>query len=431
MRYTLWGCGKLGKVMLMLLGKDIVSAFIDSNEELQGTLFMEIPIIDFDTYLQQKKNELIIITVKGHKRDIGQRLDKAGIPWIAIDEYKYLIVLNQIRLGIEKILKQDEAKGMSLIYGWNVYGLYLYEWMKAHDRKCGIILQDNVSDRLSQWARQELPLIDVHALQRCSVERVFCTQSVKISQWLKGICDKQTNAYEIYKESDLFCNPELKRFHNIHKGKRCFIVATGPSLRIEDLDTLEAHGEICMSVNGIFKAFDMTNWKPDYYFLDDFSGLLNWKKDILKMEVREKFIADAAWWFEDSEVASNIHRFHLYPDYPQDGLPQFTEDFSECAYCSMSIIYDGALQMAVYMGFSEIYMLGADCTIESSQKKQHFVENYDDEKFSKAYGLDIEKVFKGYVAAKKYCEQHGIRLYNATRGGKLEVLERVDFDSLF
>ena len=36
-----------------------------------------------------------------------------------------------------------------------------------------------------------------------------------------------------------------------------------------------------------------------------------------------------------------------------------------------------------------------------------------------------------YQAAREYADRHGIKIYNATRGGKLEVFERVDFDSLF
>ena len=36
-----------------------------------------------------------------------------------------------------------------------------------------------------------------------------------------------------------------------------------------------------------------------------------------------------------------------------------------------------------------------------------------------------------YEAAEKYTESKGIKIYNATRGGMLEVFERVDLDSLF
>jgi hypothetical protein len=32
---------------------------------------------------------------------------------------------------------------------------------------------------------------------------------------------------------------------------------------------------------------------------------------------------------------------------------------------------------------------------------------------------------------KRHCDGRGIRVFNATRGGKLEVFPRRDFDSLF
>jgi len=32
---------------------------------------------------------------------------------------------------------------------------------------------------------------------------------------------------------------------------------------------------------------------------------------------------------------------------------------------------------------------------------------------------------------KRHCDSRGIQVYNATRGGKLEVFPRVDFDTLF
>lgn len=36
-----------------------------------------------------------------------------------------------------------------------------------------------------------------------------------------------------------------------------------------------------------------------------------------------------------------------------------------------------------------------------------------------------------FEKAREYADGHGIKIYNATRGGKLEVFERVNFDKLF
>lgn len=36
-----------------------------------------------------------------------------------------------------------------------------------------------------------------------------------------------------------------------------------------------------------------------------------------------------------------------------------------------------------------------------------------------------------YQKIKKYADKKGIKIYNATRGGYLEIFERVNFDTLF
>ncbi len=63
----------------------------------------------------------------------------------------------------------------------------------------------------------------------------------------------------------------------------------------------------------------------------------------------------------------------------------------------------------------------------------------EEERFKKdifeVYGYenmaDVDMHLEGYKSAGNYADIHGIKIYNATRGGKLEVFERVNFDSLF
>ena len=76
------------------------------------------------------------------------------------------------------------------------------------------------------------------------------------------------------------------------------------------------------------------------------------------------------------------------------------------------------------MGFKEIYLVGVDCNY--STQKQHFID----------YGKRIEhhperNMIDAYKVARQYAESHEIKIFNATRGGKLEVFERINFDSLF
>ena len=96
--------------------------------------------------------------------------------------------------------------------------------------------------------------------------------------------------------------------------------------------------------------------------------------------------------------------------------------------------------MAAYLGAKEIYLLGVDHSYSDNSiaEENHFIKNYytDDEKekyreMYKSATFEIEKATKAYEAAEVYLRKHGFRIYNATRGGKLEVFERIDFDRLF
>ena len=100
-----------------------------------------------------------------------------------------------------------------------------------------------------------------------------------------------------------------------------------------------------------------------------------------------------------------------------------------------------AAQLAAYMGFKEIYLIGVDHHFHISQNnageiivddsvKDYFSEKYNTDK-ENLYIPNTEKSTLTYVAMKEQCERRGIRVFNATRGGKLEVFKRVDFGSLF
>lgn len=54
----------------------------------------------------------------------------------------------------------------------------------------------------------------------------------------------------------------LKQYKNKYDGKRCFIVATGPSLTVEDLSLLK--NEITFGMNSICMSSKLTDWIPTF-----------------------------------------------------------------------------------------------------------------------------------------------------------------------
>ena len=66
--------------------------------------------------------------------------------------------------------------------------------------------------------------------------------------------------------SSLFANENrdrLRKYHNRHLGKRCFVVANGPSLLKMDLGLLR--DEITFGLNRIYLSFGSTDFRPSYY----------------------------------------------------------------------------------------------------------------------------------------------------------------------
>ena len=230
-------------------------------------------------------------------------------------------------------------------------------------------------------------------------------------------------------------NSELSVFKDIHSGDRCFIVATGPSIKISDLELLHSNMEWTFSVNRVYKAFDETNWRPSYYVATDQEMLKTYSDDVISLDVSVKFLNDnykPFWDMVEEKWTPSIYKIHETVAYFGEGRPEFSADISKAIFGAATSIYT-CLQIAIYMGFKKIYLIGADCEIKGNGHDDcdHFVKGYS-EGVQKAYGLkSFDRAFKAYEAAKEYADANGIHIYNATRGGKLEIFPRVDFDSLF
>lgn len=98
----------------------------------------------------------------------------------------------------------------------------------------------------------------------------------------------------------------------------------------------------------------------------------------------------------------------------------------------------GAIQMAIYMGFSEIFLLGIDHNYNIIRDAKGRPLKKDDSCSNYPQGMSnyvdmknlprIEESTIAYETAEKISRKMGVRIYNATRGGKLDSFERVDFD---
>lgn len=230
----------------------------------------------------------------------------------------------------------------------------------------------------------------------------------------------------------------LRTLKDKHSGRRCFIVGNGPSLDASDLTKIGQVGDISFAFNRIYHIFKNTDWRPTYYISQDEKILAGCKNEVEAIKAKGLFIPIELKWYYGIDIHVAKY-FHIVTDNMNEE-PLFSEDISKCVFNSRTVVYS-AIQFAVYMGIREIYLIGVDHHFHTSMnsKGEIVVDPKAKDYFSAEYNNDKENLYVpntdlstlAFLSAKKYADAHGIKIYNATRGGMLEVFPRVNFDSLF
>jgi hypothetical protein len=215
---------------------------------------------------------------------------------------------------------------------------------------------------------------------------------------------------------------------NKHRSERCFIVCNGPSIEMDDLDKIAESNIVSFGTNYIYKIFSQTAWRPDYYTLSD-TILIRQLGEIDKTVTCPKFInldgavlADGIEYDNAYFYSTNLKEIYLMNTIkPSVGteMHNLSAGFTVCFYM---------LQIAFYLGFKEIYIIGCDNT-SYHQSAKHIYDNNNSKKIFTVTDFSNEMNLQ-FSAARDYAEKNGIEIYNATRGGELEVFERIDFDEI-
>lgn len=424
MKFVVWGNGTRGRhVVCSRLRQDII-AIVEKDKALQGGQYENINIISPDIYINEYRDYPVLVTPAYAEKEIIKQLNSVGIYWAFsyADEWISIICLFQL-LSIDDMLSNYNQKETLAIWGYNALAIFLYDYLCNKGYSCVIILNDLINEDIKTYLEKILN-VKLESKEDCrrNRNRILLTTYMSESEKVFFSGNKIEQYYDLVWEMDRFYNPLIEKYKAIHIGKRCFIVATGPSLGVADLEKLYQNKEICISMNGIFATFADTSWRPDYYIVQDPGALKMWKSQIINFEARAKFIADVA--YEQAEdLGIKWHSIMLTKD---DEIMDVSDDFAQGVFSYGSVTH-AALQLAVYMGFTEIYLLGVDCNYVKGDSNNHF---YKEKKIEQS-GANTDHMKSGYRSIKAYADSNGIKIYNATRGGMLEIFERVNFDSLF
>jgi hypothetical protein len=223
----------------------------------------------------------------------------------------------------------------------------------------------------------------------------------------------------------------LKRFHNIHTGQRCFIIGNGPSLRRTDLTLLK--NEITFGLNRIYLNFDAMGFATPYHVCVNELVVEQCAREIEELPM-PRFIG---WHCRDLVQFDHDTTFL----YTRGGLRSwFYTDLTEGCWEGNTVTFV-AMQLAYWMGFDEVILIGVDHSYQYSGKPHaavvsggedpnHFDPNYFGKGF-KWHLPDLAGSEMSYRLGRFMFEQAGRRVLDATVGGKLQVFDKVDYTSLF
>ncbi len=236
----------------------------------------------------------------------------------------------------------------------------------------------------------------------------------------------------------------IAAFRDKHVGQPAFLLGNGPSLCVADLDRLHARRALTFASNKVYLAFDQTPWRPTYYIVADILVAEN-NADAIGSLPLTKFFGDACRpYFRGRSDILWLNELPAYTGPRDDGKLLFSTDAVYGVHGGYTVLYH-QLQLAFYMGVREVYLVGVDFSFQHDAptgevsdhgpvllgqgEVNHFHPDYrkPGERWT-VPRLDLQ--YRAFQMARDAYEQHGGKIYNASRRTQLDVFERVDLDEV-
>jgi len=272
---------------------------------------------------------------------------------------------------------------------------------------------------------------------------------VGASEWLAGPKLREL-AGDAWRRNFQPRDPSLALLRDRHAGRgRCFVIGNGPSLKGMDLTRIA--GDFSIGANSFYKHPDAARVGLgflcifDPHFMKDEPRGVEWHRTV------EKLLPGTSFMLHHSARAL-VQKHGLYPGrevfYARSGIQTHEAsrvdfDFRRPRNVGMTTGSSIAIQLAIYLGFREIYLVGFDCNwLENTGASYHFYEAHEyfpefDSIAADGRGIGyenflkiIQREFESHRLIRARAEAAGVRIFNATDGGLLDAYPRVSYAGL-
>lgn len=222
----------------------------------------------------------------------------------------------------------------------------------------------------------------------------------------------------------------LAALKDAHKGERCFLIGNGPSLKQTDLSRIK--GEHTLGTNRIYLAFPELGFSTRYYLSVNDLVIEQCASEIQNLSM-PRFIS----WRGRKWIKPQENLYFIHTTYTGE---KFAQDIRERVWEGGTVTYT-ALQVAFYLGFKQVILIGVDHNYVTPGKPNETVVSQGDDPnhfhpgyFGKGFRWQLPDLVQwedAYRLARRTYEAAGREVLDATIGGKLRVFKRVDYNSLF
>lgn len=220
----------------------------------------------------------------------------------------------------------------------------------------------------------------------------------------------------------------LEKLRGYHWGKRCFLIGNGPSLKKMDLRPLA--NEYTIGLNRIYLLFDEIGFTTTYHVTINKLVVEQCAQDIAQIKA-PKFIS----WETRDLIPFNDDMIFLRSLFH----PHFSKDPMVGIWEGSTVTY-AAMQVAHFLGFHEVILIGVDHNFETKgpanqevvtedEDPNHFAPNY----FGKGFRWQLPDLYRSEIAyrlARLAFEQNNREIVDATVGGKLDVFRKANYEEL-
>lgn len=251
-----------------------------------------------------------------------------------------------------------------------------------------------------------------------------------------------------FRDSGEFARVEAMR--GKHAGKRAFIIGNGPSINSQDLTLLK--DEVTFCANWFINHPQFNEIQPSYYCVSSHEMFGGWGKtpdlnEDFRSKLQQKLTPETTMFFsfafrnymKELGLIDEEQLRYLIFDRPKllvDEVGSQNFDLGRCMDDAYTVLLTFAVPLAVHFGITDLYLIGCDCdygmTSPESPRSYFYAPSEHKTSSTKFESIvrvwaDDGPIFKSYKICSDTALMKGLRMWNATEGGRLEVLPRVSY----